>query len=225
MNFKTLLSIAAIAAVTQVTGCTLIPHTAQLDVPTATAAKQANGQVVKIVSATDERKFVYPHQADDCETPSTNSAEMLKDTATKNRSFSRQGRCTVGEWGQHAMIMVPEGQTVAGNVAAAVAVGMKQSGFKFDPADPTAVPVTVSVNNFWVVRDLDGIGSRSWYTHDINVTVGDQAYNLKQSQTDKYYWEMGAGKVVSYAELMLQSIANEAAQKIVDPVAVTASAN
>jgi hypothetical protein len=123
------------------------------------------------------------------------------------------------------MIMVPEDQTVAGNVAAAVEVGMKQSGFKFDPADPTAVPVMVSVNNFWVGRDLEGLGGRAWYTHDINVTVGDQTYNLKQSQTDKYYWELGPGKVVSYAGLTLQSIANEAAQKIVAPVAVATSTN
>lgn len=225
MNFKTLLSIVAIAAVTQVTGCTLIPHTAQLDAPTATAAKQANGQVVKIVSVTDSRQFVYPYTQKDCKTPSTDGAEMLNDTATKNRSFSRRGGCQAGEWGQHAMVMVPEGQTVAGNVASAVEVGMRQSGFKFDPADPAALPVSVDVINFWVGRDLDGMGGRAWYSHDVNVTVGDQAYNLKQSQTDKYYWEMGAGKVVSYAELTLQSIANEAAQKIVAPVAVAASTN
>lgn len=225
MNFKTLLSIAAIAAVTQVTGCTLIPHTAQLDAPTATAAKQSNGQVVKIVSVTDSRRFVYPYTQNDCETPSVDGASMLNDEATKNRSFSRQGGCHSGEWALHAMVMVPEGQTIAGNVAAAVEVGMKQSGFKFDPADPTAIPVMVSVNKFWVARDLDGLGARYWYTHDLNVNVGDQTYTLSNSQNEKIWWEMSASNYVRFANADLQSIANEAAQKIVAPVAVAASTN
>lgn len=225
MNFKTLLSIAAVAAVTQVTGCTLIPHTAQLDVPTATATKPSNGTVVKIVSAVDKRQFVYPYTQNDCETPSTDGAEMLNDTVAKNRSFARRGGCHSGEWALHAMVMVPEGQTVAGNVAGAVEAGMKQSGFKFDPADPNAVPVIVSVNKFWVARDLDGMGARYWYTHDLEVKVGEQTYTLANSQNEKIWWEMSASNYVRFANADLQSIANEAAQKIVTPAVVTSSTN
>lgn len=168
MRLQTLFFGVALVAVTQVTGCTLIPHTAQLDLPTSTA-KQSTGPVVKIVSVTDDRKFVYPYTQNDCETPSTDGAAMLNDEATKARSFARRGGCHSGEWALHAMVMVPEGQTVAGNVSAAVVAGMKQSGYVFDESNPAAIPVAISVKKFWVGRDLDGMGARYWYTHDLSV--------------------------------------------------------
>lgn len=205
MNLKTLLSIAAIAAVTQVTGCTMVPVTTNLDVPVAKTAS-ATGPALKIVSVTDNRKFVYPHQADDCETPSTDGAAMLKDEAAKARAFSRQGRCEKGEWAQHAMVSVQPGQTVAGNVKEAVVTGLNSAGYRVINEDSSAALMEISVNKFWVARDLDGMGTRFWYEYDIDLDIDGKRVHLEQKQTDKYYMELGSGYYIKAANANIQSI-------------------
>ncbi len=208
MNFKTLLTIAAIAAVTQVTGCTLIPRTANLDVPvTKSGSVAATGPAVKIVSVTDSRKFVWPHEAGDCETPSVDGEKMLKDTATKARAFTRQGACTKGEWAQHAMVMVPEEQTVADVVKKAVATGFEEAGYKVVSAsDPNALPVTIDIKNFWVSRQHDGMGVRYETYIDLAMMAGDQPITIREDVSEKFYWEMLFDSYQKYAEAGLTKI-------------------
>lgn len=208
MNFKNIFSALAVLAITQVTGCTLVPVTASLDVP-VTKTASSTGPAVKIVSVTDNRTFVYPHQADDCETPSVDGQKMLNDAAAKARAFSRQGGCKAGEWGQHAMVSVPDNQTVAGNVKDAVVSGLKAAGYRVDNDDPSAALLSVNVNKFWVGRDLDGMGTRFWYGYDIDLDFNGKAIHVEQKQTDKYYMEMGSGYYIRAANANLQSIAND----------------
>lgn len=185
--------ILAVCAVMQVTGCTLIPRTANLDVPvTKSGSVAATGPAVKIVSVTDSRKFVWPHEAGDCETPSVDGEKMLKDTATKARAFSRYQRCEAGEWAQHAMVMVPEGQTVADVVKKAVATGFEEAEYRVVSAsDPNALPVKIDIKNFWVSRQLDGMGTLYGTHIDVELVVSDTPpITIKENLSDKIYFEM-----------------------------------
>lgn len=214
MNFKTLLSIAAIAAVTQVTGCTLIPRTATLDVP-VTKSVSGTGPAVKIVSVTDDRKFVYPHEAGDCETPSVDGEKMLNDTATKARAFSRYQRCEAGEWAQHAMVMVPEGQTVAEIVKQAVATGFEQAGYRVvNNSDTNALPVKIDIKKFWVSRQLDGMGVRYETYIDLAMMAGNQPLTIKENVSEKFYWEMIFDSYQKYAEVGLAKLSELTAQQL-----------
>ena len=219
MNFKTLLSIAAVAAVTQVTGCTLIPRTANLDVPvTKSGSVAATGPAVKIVSVTDSRKFVWPHEAGDCETPSVDGEKMLNDTATKARAFTRQGACTKGEWAQHAMVMVPEGQTVADVVKQAVATGFEEAGYRVVSAsDPNALSVKIDIKNFWVSRQLGAWGG-PYGTHIyIDLIVEQQPITIKENLSEMVYWEMLGTDYRKYAEVGLAKISELTAQRLRNP--------
>lgn len=215
MNFKTLLSIAAIAAVTQVTGCTLVPMTANLDVPvTKSGSVAATGPAVKIVSVTDNRKFVWPHEAGDCETPSVDGEKMLKDTATKARAFSRHQRCEAGEWAQHAMIMVPEGQTVADVVKKAVATGFEEAGYRVVSAsNPNASPVKIDIKNFWVSRQLDGMGVLYGTHIDVALVVSDQPMMIKESLSDKVYFDSSRNMRIN-AEMGLTKLTELTAKRL-----------
>lgn len=221
MNLNTLLSIAALAAVTQVTGCTLVPVTTNLDVPVAKTAS-AIGPTVKIVSVTDNRKFVYPHEAGDCETPSTDGAAMLKDEAAKARAFSRQGRCEKAEWAQHAMVSVQPGQTVAENVKDAVVTGLNSAGYRVINEGSSAAQMEISVNKFWVARDLDGMGTRFWYEYDIDLDIDGKRVHLEQKQTDKYYMELGSGYYIKAANANIQSIIEDVQKQMSQPRVVAA---
>ena len=190
MNFKTLLSIAAIAAVTQVTGCTLVPVTTNLDVPVAKTVS-ATGPAVKIVSVSDNRKFVYPHEAGDCETPSVDGEKMLKDADAKARAFSRQGGCNAGEWGMHAMMSVPEGQTVAKQVEKALVVGIQDAGYRVDTNDLEASPVSISIINFWVSHATDGLGQRFSYWYDVDVTLAGSVIKVRGEKSEKLVLNVG----------------------------------
>ena len=211
---KTFLTIAAAIIVTQVTGCTLIPRTTNLDVPVAKTVS-ATGPAVKIVSVADSRKFVWPHEAGDCETPSVDGEKMLKDTATKARAFTRQGACTKGEWAQHAMVMVPEGQTVASVVRNAVATGFEQAGYRVvSSSDPNSLPVTIDIKNFWVSRQHDGMGVRYETYIDLSMTVGDQPITVRENVSEKFYWEMLFDSYQKYAEAGLTKISDLTAQRL-----------
>jgi len=211
MNFKNIYSALAVLAVTQVTGCTLVPVTASLDVP-VTKTASSTGPAVKVVSVTDNRKFVYPHVAGDCETPSVDSEKMLNDADSKARSFGRQGRCDGGEWANHAMVMLPDGQTVANSVQAAVEDGLSRAGYRINNQDPSAIPVSVALNNFWVAFSLDGMGMRYSYTYDIDVKtpLGQEKY--KKMDSEKMYFAAGS-KWAKYAQLGLEQLSTEVSNK------------
>lgn len=213
MNIKTLLTIAAIAAVTQVTGCAMVQTTTQLDVPT-TKSVSVTGPAIKIVSVIDNRKFVYPHQAGDCETPSVESEKMLNDAEAKSRAYSRQGRCDGGEWANHAMVSVPENQTVAGGVKDAVVSALGDVGYRFAQNDTSAIPVNITVNKFWVGRELDGMGVRYWYGYDVDVEVSGQKFNVASRQSDKVYVVFSFSKASEYADTNLKSISQEVQKRI-----------
>lgn len=212
MTFKTFLSIAAVAAVTQLTGCTLVPMTASIDVPVATTKVAADAPAVKIVSVTDSRKFVYPHEAGDCVTPSVDGEKMLRDEVTKARAYSRRGRCDGGEWANHAMVMVPEGQTIADSIREAIAVGFQNAGYRVESNSvESAIPVTVDVKNFWVSRQLAGMGVG--YTIDYSITIDVDSSAIKVSDTffDKNSWDSFLPHPPRYEEWSsnaLQRIAN-----------------
>lgn len=186
MNFKTLLSIAAIAAVTQVTGCTLVPVTANLDVPVAKSVA-ATGPAVKIVSVTDDRNFVWPHEADDCETPSTDGVDMLKDAEAKARAYSRQGRCTKGEWAMHTMVSLGSGKTVESVTRSTVEAGLVEAGYKVASSDPDALPIQVSIQKFWTGNDMDGMGNLAHTWLVITLTTPTTSVNLDASMSKKRY--------------------------------------
>lgn len=213
---KNFWKILAVCAVMQVTGCTLIPRTANLDVPvTKSGSVAATGPAVKIVSVTDSRKFVWPHEASDCETPSVDGEKMLKDTATKARAFSRYQRCEAGEWAQHAMVMVPEGQTVADVVKKAVATGFEEAGYRVVSAsDPNALPVKIDIKNFWVSRQLDGMGVRYETYIDLDMMAGDQPIAIREDVSEKFYWEMLFDSYQKYAEAGLTKISELTAQRL-----------
>ena len=213
MNFKTLFSIAAIAAITQVTGCAMVQTTTKLDVPVAKSVS-TTGPAVNIVSVTDNRKFVYPHEAGDCETPSVENEKMLNDADVKARAFSRQGRCDGGEWANHAMVTVPEGQTIAGNVKDAIIAGLEESGYRVTKSDPSATSISVTVNKFWVGRELDGMGVRYWYGYDIDVQTPEKKFNVASSQSEKIYVVFSFSKASEYADLNLKSITQEVRQRM-----------
>lgn len=211
MNFKTLLSIAAIAAVTQVTGCTMVPVTTNLDVPVAKTAS-ATGPAVKIVSVTDNRKFVYPHEAGDCETPSVENEKMLGDADARARSFGRQGRCDGGEWANHAMVMLPEGERVSKKIQSSVEEGLRRSGYRVAPNDPNAIPVRVALNNFWVTFSLDGMGMRYSYVYDINIDTQNGSEKYQGQESEKMYFAAGS-KWSKYAQEGLEHLSAQLAEK------------
>lgn len=212
MNFKTLISIAAIAAVTQVTGCTLVPMTASIDAPVATS-KNPGGPAVKIVSATDNRQFVYPHQAEDCVTPTVDGEKMLTDEATKARAYARRGGCQAGEWGQHAMVMVPEGQTVAGTIKDAVVGGMALAGYAQDPSNDQAIPVAVDVKNFWVSRNFSFWSAEYTATVDIVLTINGTPIPVQQTISETVYWD-GSGNYQKYGQRALDQLPSTVADKV-----------
>ncbi len=190
MNFKTLLSIAAIAAVTQVTGCAMVQTTANLETPVV--ANPASGPTVKIVSVTDNRKFVYPHEAGDCVTPSVDSEKSLNDVDLKARAYARQGRCDGGEWANHAMVVVPEGETVAAGVMSSVMAGIKKAGYRISDSDPAALPITIAVEKFWLANGLDGWGAQCTYMYRVSVNSPNNAYDVTNSVKDKIYVGLSA---------------------------------
>lgn len=211
MNFKSLLSIAAIAAVTQVTGCAMVQTTANLETPVV--ANPTTGPVVKIVSVTDNRKFVYPHEAGDCETPSVDSEQALKNTDLKARAYARQGRCDGGEWANHAMVVVPEGETVAGGVKDAVVAGVKGAGYRVVENDPEAVPVRISIEKFWLANGLDGWGAQCTYMYQVNITSPNATYEMTRSVKDKIYLGLTAthGR---YAKAALVNLTNDVSDRL-----------
>lgn len=212
MNFKTLLTIAAIAAVTQVTGCAMVQTTANLETPVV--ANPTTGSVVKIVSVTDNRKFVYPHEAGDCETPSVDSEQALKNTDLKARAYARQGRCDGGEWANHAMEVVPPGQTVASKVKEAVVSGFRKAGYRVSDNDPSAIPVTIQVDQFWTTFALDGWGAKFIYSYKIVLmTPNGTPRDLSRSEEDKFIFGMG-NKLAKYSEIALSQISEQTATSI-----------
>lgn len=186
MNFKTLLSIAAIAAITQVTGCTLVPVTTNLDVPVAKTAS-ATGPAVKIVSVKDNRKFVYPHEAGDCEMPSTDGAAMLNDSNAIAKAFGRQGGCTRGEWAMRTMVSLAPGQTVESVTQAIVEAGLSDAGYKVTQSDPDAVPVKVSILKFWTGNDMDGMGNLAHAWLAVRIVTPAKSMDLDASIKKKRY--------------------------------------
>lgn len=211
MHFKTLLSIAAVAVFSQLTGCTLVPVTANLDVPVAKTAS-ATGPAVKVVSVTDNRKFVYPHVAGDCETPSVENEKMLNDADAKARSFGRQGRCDGGEWANHAMVMLPEGERVSKSIQSSVEEGLRRSGYRIAPNDPNAIPVRVALNNFWVTFSLDGMGMRYSYVYDIDVDTQNGSEKYQGRDSEKMYFAAGS-KWSKYAQHGLEHLSAQLAEK------------
>lgn len=211
MNFKILFSIVAIAAVTQVTGCTMAPVTTSLELPVAKSAS-VTGPAIRIESVTDNRKFVYPHDAGDCETPSVESEKMLSDLDTKARSFGRQGRCDGGEWANHAMVMLPEGDRVSKSIQSSVEEGLRRSGYRIAPNDPTAIPVKVTLNNFWVTFSLDGMGMRYSYVYDINVDTQSGGERYQGRDSEKMYFAAGS-KWSKYAQQGLENLSAQLAEK------------
>lgn len=214
MNFKTLLTIAAIAAVTQVTGCAMVQTTANLETPVV--ANPTTGPVVKIVSVTDNRKFVYPHEAGDCETPSVDSEQALKNTDLKARAYARQGRCDGGEWANHAMEVVPPGQTVASKVKEAVISGFRKAGYRVSDNDPSAIPVTIQVDQFWTAGGMDGWGVKyiNTYTVELSAPTGTPR-KLTRSETDKFIFGR-ANLLDRYSEKGLAQLTDDTAISLKD---------
>ena len=211
MNFKTLLSIAAIAAVTQVTGCAMVQTTANLETPVV--ANPASGPAVKIVSVTDNRKFVYPHEAGDCVTPSVDSEKSLNDVDLKARAYARQGRCDGGEWANHAMVVVPTGSTVAGGVKDAVVAGIKGAGYRIADNEPEAVPVNISIEKFWLANGLDGWGAQCTYMYQVSISSPNATYDVTRSVKDKIYFGLSATHE-KYAKAALVNLTNDVSDRL-----------
>lgn len=212
MNLKTLFSIVAIAAVTQVTGCAMVQTTANLETPVV--ANPTTGPAVKIVSVTDNRKFVYPHVAGDCETPSVDSEKALNDTDLKARAYARQGRCDGGEWANHAMEVVPAGHTIASKVKEAVASGFRKAGYRISDEDPSAIPITIQVDKFWTAGGMDGWGVKyvNTYTVVFNTATGNPR-KLTRAETDKFIFGR-ANLLDRYSEKGLSQLADDTAANL-----------
>lgn len=212
MNFNTLLSIAAIAAVTQVTGCAMVQTTANLETPVV--ANPASGPAVKIVSVTDNRKFVYPHEAGDCVTPSVDSEKSLNDVDLKARAYARQGRCDGGEWANHAMEVVPAGHTVASKVKEAVAMGFRKAGYRVSENDPSAIAVSIVVNQFWTAGGMDGWGVKYVNTYTVELsTVTGIPRKFTRSETDKFIFGR-ANLLDRYSEKGLAQLTDDTATSL-----------
>lgn len=207
MNIKTFLTIAAAIIVTQLTGCAMVQTTANLETPVV--ANPTTGPAVKIVSVTDNRKFVYPHEAGDCKTPSVDSEKALSDSDLKARAYARQGRCDGGEWANHAMEVVPPGQTVASKVKEAVVSGFKKAGYRMSDSDPSAIPVTIQIDQFWTAFALDGMGGKYIYTYNVVLMAPDgRMRELSRSGEDKFLFGI-SNKLSKYSESALSQISEQ----------------
>jgi len=212
MNFKRLLSITAVIVVTQVTGCAMVQTTANLETPVV--ANPTAGTAVKIVSVTDNRKFVYPHEAGDCETPSVDSEKALQDADLRARAYARQGRCDGGEWANHAMEVVPPGQTVASKVKEAVVSGFRKAGYRISDDDPSAIPVTIQINQFWTAGGMDGWGVKyvNTYTIELSAPTGNPR-KLTRSESDKFIFGR-ANLLDRYSEKGLAQLTDDTATNL-----------
>lgn len=207
MTFKTLLSIAAVAVFSQLTGCAMVQTTANLETPVV--ANLSSGTAVKIVSVTDNRKFVYPHVAGDCVTPSVDSEKALNDADLKARAYARQGRCDGGEWANHAMEVVPAGQTVASKIKDAVVSGFRKAGYRVVASDQEGIPVSIQIDQFWTAGGMDGWGVKYVNTYGVVLITPDQKKRvLTKSETDKFIF--GRPNLLDkYSEQGLAQISND----------------
>ncbi len=117
-----------------------------IDVPAPHAANPSAGKFVSIKSVLDKREFWYVPP-----TPDVSSLDPNQDRSeqSKARAFGRQferGR-------PRNDVVLPSGKTVAGLVEAAIATGLKESGYtvvaKGDVHYDAAAPVTAEISSFW----------------------------------------------------------------------------
>lgn len=211
MTLKILLSIAAVAVFSQLMGCAMVQTTSNLETPVV--ANPSSGTAVKIVSVTDNRKFVYPHVAGDCVTPSVDSERALNDSDLKARAYARQGRCDGGEWANHAMVVVPEGETVAGGVKDAVVAGIKMAGYRITNNDPEAVPLNISIEKFWLANGLDGWGAQCTYMYQVAISSPNSEYDVTRSVKDKIYLGLTSTHA-KYAKAALINLTDDVSDKL-----------
>lgn len=185
--FKALFISATIVAITQLTGCTLVPVTANLDVPVAKSVA-SSGPAVKIVSVTDNRKFVYPHVAGDCETPSVDGEKMLADETAKARAFGRQGGCMKGEWAMRTMVSLPEGSSVASVVRSTVQAGLLEGGYRLAESDSNAIPVEVKIDGFWTGNDMHGMGNLAYAWLNVRLVTPSKTFSIDAGHEKKRYF-------------------------------------
>lgn len=118
-----------------------------MEVETAESVNPDSGTAVRFAAISDKRTFeVNP---DDPQIPSLKGNE-INDAAITSRAIARK-RNTFGK----AMgdILLPEGQTVMAIVAASLAKGLRENGYRvLDESDAgydDAAPLDVSIDRFW----------------------------------------------------------------------------
>jgi len=168
------------------TGCALTPTVADINIPSV--ANPTSGPAVKIVSVEDRREF-GPFVSGKCDQPSVEGD--YHDKALTSRVFGRKG-CKF----ERANILLPEGQTIAGQTQVVVANAFKEAGYRVISGDISeqVMSVSVVVIESWLSRDLDGMGVRFNSNQRAQISLPNSPLLIVEDKTtDKIYGELGEG--------------------------------
>ncbi len=134
-----------LVAVAGLSGCATSRSVVEPTVPKS--ENPAQGPAIKIVQVLDNRGFAIGAEAPD--TPSL-SDDDIQNRATTSRAIARK-RNTYGK--ALGDVLLPESMTVADITKSALEQAFRESGYRvFSPGQPgydEAVPVTVSIRQFW----------------------------------------------------------------------------